>query len=59
MVQRAIFLIVLALTLSSCEFWEVDKCLDRGGRWNHETKECEYGKSPQPNTSDNEQPSQS
>lgn len=22
-------------------FLEVDKCLDRGGRWNYETKECE------------------
>jgi hypothetical protein len=22
-------------------FIEIDKCLDSGGRWNHETKKCE------------------
>lgn len=24
------------------EFFKVDSCLDKGGRWNYETKECEF-----------------
>lgn len=23
------------------QFWEVDKCLDAGGRWNYENNYCE------------------
>jgi len=34
----------LLLSLSACEFWEVDKCLDRGGRWNYEKEVCEFEK---------------
>ncbi len=25
-----------------CEQVAIDRCLDRGGRWNHATGECEY-----------------
>ncbi|MFC5270591.1 hypothetical protein [Adhaeribacter terreus] len=25
------------------DFWAIDACLDKGGRWNYETKKCEYG----------------
>ena len=53
MIQRTSILLVILLALSSCEFWEVDKCLDKGGRWNYETKECEYQKSPQPEPTEN------
>lgn len=24
------------------DFWSIDDCLDRGGRWNYETRVCEY-----------------
>lgn len=24
------------------EFFQVDGCLDKGGRWNYETKKCEF-----------------
>jgi hypothetical protein len=24
------------------EFMKVDRCLDAGGRWNYELKQCEY-----------------
>jgi hypothetical protein len=24
------------------QFFKVDSCLDKGGRWNYETKECEF-----------------
>jgi hypothetical protein len=26
-------------------FWEIDGCLDRGGRWNYGTGTCEYHES--------------
>ena len=29
------------LFISGCDYLEVDKCLDRGGRWNYEKKVCE------------------
>jgi hypothetical protein len=30
----------LLLGLAGCEYWEVDKCLDRGGKWDYEKGEC-------------------
>jgi len=38
---KAAVLLALLLLLAACEEWEVDKCLDRGGRWNDQTKQCE------------------
>ena len=28
------------------EFWKVDKCLDRGGGWDYQARECEEGREP-------------
>ena len=36
------WILPLALFVSGCTFWDVDKCLDRGGRWNHEKEHCEF-----------------
>ena len=44
--------IVILLFLSGCEFWEVDKCLDRGGRWNYEKEVCEFEENVQPENED-------
>lgn len=33
-----VFLIKPKLT----RFFEIDKCLDSGGRWNYELEQCEY-----------------
>jgi hypothetical protein len=32
---------VLLLRIGYAEFWQIDGCLDEGGRWNHESKTCE------------------
>jgi hypothetical protein len=42
--RRIALLAVIALTLavSAC-YDEIDRCLDAGGRWNHERSECEFG----------------
>ena len=39
--SRVLFLLVIVVNLSACEFLEVDGCLDRGGRWNYELKLCD------------------
>lgn len=39
--SKTYLLVVSVLTLISCNQIKVDKCLDNGGRWNYETKECE------------------
>jgi hypothetical protein len=39
MKKLLIFLLVI-LFLSGCNFWELDKCLDRGGKWNYEERGC-------------------
>ena len=44
------------LFLSGCDYLEVDKCLDRGGRWNYEKKVCEFEENTQPSSSDAIQP---
>lgn len=30
------------MLLAGCDFLEVDKCQDQGGRWNYEDKICEF-----------------
>ena len=35
-------IILSVLLLSACDFWNVDKCLDNGGKWNYEQKVCEF-----------------
>jgi hypothetical protein len=32
---------VLLLRINYAEFWQIDGCLDQGGRWNHESNACE------------------
>ena len=39
---RVTFLLVAIFFLSACEYLDVDKCLDAGGKWNYETSECEF-----------------
>lgn len=45
--SRVLFFLVIVVNLSACEFWDVDTCLDRGGCWNYELKQCEFEKSDQ------------
>tara|TARA_B100000809_G_scaffold97161_1_gene95682 strand:+ start:4749 stop:5006 length:258 start_codon:yes stop_codon:yes gene_type:complete len=35
------------------QFFKIDSCLDKGGRWNYKTKECEF-ESNTKNTEDSE-----
>ncbi len=28
--------------LTACEFLEIDKCLDRGGKWSYEEEKCVF-----------------
>ena len=39
---KVIFLLVAICFLGACEYLDVDKCLDAGGRWNYETSACEF-----------------
>jgi hypothetical protein len=44
---KGIILALLALVIvigffKIKRFFEIDKCLDAGGRWNYETNQCEY-----------------
>lgn len=33
---------MLALTYRACaDFWEIDACIERGGRWNIKTEACD------------------
>jgi Prokaryotic membrane lipoprotein lipid attachment site len=49
--MKRLFLFASALLLlSGCDFLEIDKCLDRGGKWNYEKKICEFTENPQPNS---------
>ena len=34
--------LAVILAVSGCSYWEVDKCLDRGGRWVQEREQCEF-----------------
>ena len=38
--HRAIIYISILFFLNSCEFWEKDKCLDNGGKWDYEKGAC-------------------
>lgn len=40
--NKIIAVIVILPLLYGCEFWEVDKCLDRGGKWNYDDGVCEF-----------------
>ncbi|UXY15515.1 hypothetical protein N8I74_00425 [Chitiniphilus purpureus] len=42
LVLRFIILLSIIFLFSGCNFIEVDKCLDRGGRWNKEKNICEF-----------------
>ncbi len=33
---------ICMLCITACEGWNIDKCLDSGGRWNYEADKCEY-----------------
>jgi hypothetical protein len=35
-------LVVLTIFLSACTFCEVDRCLDHGGKWDHEEEQCVF-----------------
>ncbi len=35
-------LAALVLYLHLSDFWAIDRCLDAGGRWNQESRACEY-----------------
>jgi hypothetical protein len=47
--MRVFFIVAIALAVLSglcvwvrnSEWWQVDRCLDAGGRWNYETQICE------------------
>jgi len=39
---RILFLLSVIVALSGCEFWEIDRCLDKGGYWNYELGQCEF-----------------
>jgi hypothetical protein len=39
--MRTLLVAVILSSLAACDFWEVDRCLDRGGRWNAEKNACE------------------
>ena len=43
--KKIIAAIVILPLLYGCEFWEVDKCLDRGGKWNYDDGVCEFEES--------------
>ena len=40
--KRSITALALLVVLSGCTFWEVDQCLDRGGRWDREKERCQF-----------------
>lgn len=33
---------LLIVFSTGCTFWEEDKCLDRGGKWDHEREQCVF-----------------
>ena len=37
----AVILVVALLVWVSWDFFRIDRCLDRGGRWNYAKSECE------------------
>jgi hypothetical protein len=40
--MKKVILLLLLITQAGCEQIEKDKCLDGGGRWNHEKSRCEH-----------------
>lgn len=44
--KRVLFAIILALLILAAfyvkHWFEIDKCLDNGGRWNYSADICEY-----------------
>lgn len=47
--MKKLFLFTSAfLLVSGCDFLEIDKCLDRGGKWNYEKEICEFKENTQP-----------
>jgi hypothetical protein len=41
-ISKTYLVVIAIMTLISCNQIKIDKCLDIGGRWNYETKECEF-----------------
>lgn len=37
---RFVIILILSFVLAGCDFLEVDKCLDRGGKWDYENSKC-------------------
>ena len=42
--KKILLCILTSSLLSGCDFLEIDKCLDRGGKWDYEENKCEYKK---------------
>ncbi len=42
-VSLAVLLCLSIWLFINSEFYNADRCLDSGGRFNYETKKCEYG----------------
>jgi len=40
-ISAFLFFIGICIFLYMSDFFDIDKCLDGGGRWNYETRECE------------------
>ncbi|KFZ28657.1 hypothetical protein IDAT_07860 [Pseudidiomarina atlantica] len=37
-----ILLLLISLFIASFGYFDIDKCLDSGGRWNSDASQCEY-----------------
>ena len=40
--KKSAIALSLFVLLTGCKYWEVDKCLDRGGRWDQEKEQCQF-----------------
>ncbi|WP_157674073.1 hypothetical protein [Endozoicomonas ascidiicola] len=41
--QKIIGITFCCFLIAACEFWDVDKCLDRGGKWDYDKEQCDFG----------------
>jgi hypothetical protein len=42
MLKKFLIILLTLLFLTACEFLEIDKCLDRGGKWSYEEEKCVF-----------------
>jgi len=40
--MKIFMIFFICITVSGCDFFKVDNCLDKGGRWDKQKKECIY-----------------